>query len=111
VQKADINITFSINSHEKAILEKISLALKDGDSVLTALETACGQFDIAIEKRGVGSFAYIVGIDNLREKDVEATAGWIYEVNGEMVNSGVGSKKLADGDNVEFIFSLKPDIG
>ena len=44
--------------------------------------------------------------DRLFEKDFANTSGWIYRVNGEMPNVGIGAYTVNDGDEVDLVFIL-----
>lgn len=44
--------------------------------------------------------------DRLFEKDFASTSGWIYKVNGEMPNVGIGACTVDDGDEIELVFIL-----
>ena len=46
--------------------------------------------------------------DSLGEKDIVATSGWLYMVNGVYMNVGMGSVTLEDGDEVFIWFTLDP---
>ena len=44
--------------------------------------------------------------DRLYEKDFASTSGWIYRVNGEMPNVGIGAYTVNDGDEIDLVFVL-----
>lgn len=48
--------------------------------------------------------------NQLREHDFYDSSGWIYNVNGEFPQIGLGSYKLEDGDALYLIFQLAEDV-
>jgi hypothetical protein len=104
--KADINVSIFIKGPESVILEEYSITVKDEDTVLTALSTACEENDIELKYSGSGGFAYVNSIGGYKEFSNGSASGWIYMINEEKPNVGIGSKKLSDGDIIRFYFSL-----
>lgn len=105
-KKADINVTIYIKGPDNVILENYSTIVKDGDSVLNAISIACEENDITLKYSGLGGFAYLKSIGGYAEFDNGAASGWIYMINKEKPNVGIGSKKLSEGDNIRFYYSL-----
>ena len=56
---------------------------------------------------------YKLVIANLYEFDVGELSGWMYKVNGWFPNYGCSRYLLADGDNVEWVYTcdLGSDVG
>ena len=48
--------------------------------------------------------------DRLKEHDFYDSSGWIYSVNGEFPTKGLGSYKMANGDELYLIFSLADGV-
>lgn len=63
--------------------------------------------NITIPEEYQGS-EYLDGQDpySLGEKDVVATSGWLYYLNGEFMEVGMGGVTLMDGDEVKLYFTL-----
>ena len=63
--------------------------------------------NITIPEEYQGS-EYLDGQDpySLGEKDVVATSGWLYYLNGAFMEVGMGGVTLMDGDEVELYFTL-----
>lgn len=107
--KPDINVSVYIKSPDSIILNEYTVTVKDGDSVLTAVSAACEDNDIELKYSGAGGFAYIKSIGGYKEFGEGSSSGWIYMVNKEKPNVGIGSKKLSDGDIIRLYYSL--DLG
>ncbi|MBR1649909.1 MAG: DUF4430 domain-containing protein [Lachnospiraceae bacterium] len=105
-----IDILFSINADTidlGDIYPETDLRIKEGSTVFDVLKEVCRleniQFDY--EKNSVYGLAYIKGINSVYEYEHGDLSGWMYRVNGEMPNIGVGYYKLSDGDKVEILYS------
>ena len=48
--------------------------------------------------------------NKLKEHDFYDSSGWIYNVNGEFPEMGLGSFKVEDGDEIHLIFQLATDV-
>lgn len=48
--------------------------------------------------------------NKLKEHDFYDSSGWIYNVNGEFPEMGLGSYKVEDGDEIYLIFQLATDV-
>ncbi len=105
-----LNISFTISATtvtDKEIYPERSLFIARGSSVFDVLSEVCRTENIQLdyESSSVYGLAYIKGIDSLYEYDHGELSGWMYRVNGEMPNIGVGYYKLKDGDKVEILYS------
>ncbi len=105
-----LRISFTISAYtvsEGEIYPEKTLYVADGSTVFDVLSEICRtehiQFDY--ESSSVYGLAYIKGINSIYEYDHGDLSGWMYRVNGEMPNIGVGYYKLKDGDNVEILYS------
>jgi len=88
------------------ILDRVTFAIAEGDSVYTILTEAARKYRIQLENNGNGTYAYISGIQYLYEFDYGDLSGWVYLVNGERPSVGAGEYKLRDGDVIEWYYSL-----
>lgn len=93
------------------ILEETEIRWEKGDTVLDVLKRATKQFDIQMEYRGSGAFAYVEGIDNLYEFDHGPHSGWVFTVNGNEVMRSAGKFVLQAGDRVEWRYVLERSDG
>ena len=68
---------------------------------------------IPIDYSGNKNNAYIKGINHIYEFDCGKQSGWMYRVNGNFPNYGVGHYNLNGGENIEFLYTcdLGYDIG
>ena len=87
------------------ILNTVSFAIEEGDTVLDVLLEAARKYNIQIENNGVGELSYIAGINYVYEYDLGELSGWTYRVNGQSPSVGCGTYRLADGDEVEWIYT------
>lgn len=84
------------------ILPETEVTVSQGDSVLTALQTACREQNIPVETSG--SPAYVEGIGNLYSGDGGETSGWTYTVNGTSPTVGGGEYQMQSGDQIVWNF-------
>ncbi|MGN0648486.1 MAG: DUF4430 domain-containing protein [Oscillospiraceae bacterium] len=116
------SITFSIccdllpteNQHpalpdDGNILAPTVLYFEQDATVLDALQQACTLHQLQVEIDGSDTLAYVRGIANLYEFDYGELSGWMFLVNGETASVGCGQVPLADGDRVQWIYTL--DLG
>ena len=66
------------------ILETVTFAIAEGDTVYQILLEAAQKYGLRIENNGSADLAYIVGIQSLYEMDWGDLSGWVYRVNGEI---------------------------
>lgn len=76
-----------------------------GDSLYDALKTVCADSGLTLEAQG----NYIIEIGGLREHDYKAASGWVYTVNGELINKPASKYILQDGDVAEVYFVTGPN--
>ena len=99
------------------ILEETEYVLRPNDTVFDVLQRTVRHHQIHMEYQGtnenVYNSVYIQGINHLYEFSVGPLSGWMYAVNGESPNKGVGKYELKDGDVIEFKYTcdLGRDIG
>lgn len=83
-------------------VEKTEFTVEEGSNALDATQLFCVSNDIPIELDSAGT--YIVSMAGAGEKDVEATTGWIYTINGESVSVGANEIILEEGDEISWEF-------
>jgi len=97
--------------HEKYVpkngimLNNYKTTLKSKSTVYDLLKKACNDKGITYTAKDTMYSVYIVGINNIDEKDCGKGSGWMYSVNGSYPNVSVDSKKLKDGDKVVFTYT------
>lgn len=87
------------------MLNNYKTTLKSKSTVYDLLKKACNDKGITYTAKDTMYSVYIVGINNIDEKDCGKDSGWMYTVNGSYPNVGVDSKKLKDGDKVVFTYT------
>lgn len=99
------------SGHEKYVpkngimLDNYKATLKSKSTVYDLLKKACNDKGITYTAKDTMYSVYIVGINNIDEKDCGKDSGWMYSVNGSFPNVSVDSKKLKDGDKVVFTYT------
>ena len=99
------------------ILGETEYVLRPKDTVFDILQRTTRHHQIHMEYQGANeniyNSIYIQGINHLHEFSAGPLSGWMYEVNGEFPDRGVGKYKLKDGDVIEFKYTtdLGRDLG
>lgn len=99
------------SGHEKYVpkngimLDNYKATLKSKSTVYDLLKKACNDKGITYTAKDTMYSVYIVGINNIDEKDCGKDSGWMYSVNGSFPNVSVDSKRLKDGDKVVFTYT------
>lgn len=87
--------------------------LSDEETVWDVLLRATKEHKIQLEYQGASSniynSVYVEGINHLYEFSAGELSGWMYQVNGEYPNYGCGKYILADGDVIEWHYTV--DLG
>jgi len=76
---------------------------KEGMTVKQLLMQVCKNNDIKVIFRG----DYVVGINNLNEKDCGQLSGWMYSVNGVFPMASVAQYKIRKNDVIKFRYTCK----
>lgn len=91
------------------ILDKTGYQISAGSTVFDLLELVTRANRIQLDYQGASSniygTVYVRGIQYIYEKSCGSSSGWMYTVNGEWVGVGCSSKKLEDGDFVQWRFT------
>ena len=87
------------------MLDNYKATLKSKSTVYDLFKKACNDKGITYTAKDTMYSVYIVGINNIDEKDCGKDSGWMYSVNGSFPNVSVDSKKLKDGDKVVFTYT------
>ncbi|PGZ98624.1 hypothetical protein COE51_11275 [Bacillus pseudomycoides] len=106
-------VTLSVRDDQSTILGGTEVELQEGDTVFKVLARTMKQKGIQMEYIGSGSSIYVRGINNLYEKDKGDLSGWMYRVNGVVINESAGRHKVKQGDKVEWLYTKDSgkDIG
>ena len=96
-------VTISVKGNEGYLLGAKKVDVQEGDTVYKVLQRTGLDVDAMGSKDGV----YVKGINDLYEKDITATSGWKYRVNGAFPNHSAGVVTVKPGDTIEWVFVLK----
>lgn len=88
-----------------AIIDRLTISLYEGESVLDLLDRAARESGVLIVERG----GYVSSIAGLAEQAFGDLSGWVYFVNGSMPSVGGGEYRPHDGDVIEWHYTL--DLG
>lgn len=99
------------------ILKRTGFALQKGDTVFDILERAAKKNKLQLDYSGAdeGSYktVYVKGINHLYELSCGELSGWMFTVNGRIMDNGASAVSLKDGDEIEWVYTcdLGRDIG
>jgi hypothetical protein len=91
------------------ILTPMRVPFREGDTVYNVLIVAAASAGLPLDVGGLGTGGYIRGIGTLREFDFGSLSGWMYYVNGEAPSESCNSRRLSDGDVIEWRYTR--DLG
>lgn len=86
-----------------ADVEEAVVEISEGGSVLDALNAYAVENNCEILMHETANPPYVIGIGGLEATD---TAGWVYEVNDEMVMESADACVLGAGDEVSWSFEV-----
>ena len=75
-----------------------------GSTAYDVLKLACNAHGIRLTAKSTSYGIYVVGINNLDEKDCGSASGWMYKVNGTVPMTSCGKYKMDSGDNLVFYY-------
>ena len=90
------------------IIKSTAVVLKPGENAFLALQYACQEKGIPLDYQYTPMFNsyYIIGINNLYEKECGQKSGWLYMVNGKTPGKGASQYTLSNDDIVEFFYTV-----
>ena len=86
------------------IIHAESHTVDRGSTAYDVLKLACNAHGIRLTARNTSYGVYVVGINNLDEKDCGGVSGWMYKVNGTAPLTSCGKYKMDSGDNLVFYY-------
>ncbi len=93
------------------LLPATEFDLMAGESVYDILIKAAKEYNIQTESKGVtgktGRMVYVNGIGYLYELQYGDLSGWMYKVNGKTPSVGCGEYEPANGDKIEWLYTLE----
>lgn len=78
--------------------QMLSVTTESGASVLQAMQSAEG---LELETEGAGRDAYVTAING---RAASADQGWVYAINGESSQVGVGAATVQNGDALRWCY-------
>ena len=86
------------------IIHAESHTVNRGNTAYDVLKLACNAHGIRLTAKSTSYGVYVVGINNLDEKDCGSASGWMYKVNGTAPMTSCGKYKMDSGDNLVFYY-------
>lgn len=86
------------------IIHTESRTVNRGSTAYDVLKLACNAHGIRLTAKSTSYGVYVVGINNLDEKDCGSASGWMYKVNGTVPMTSCGKYKMDSGDNLVFYY-------
>lgn len=86
------------------VLSDQSVTVKKGSTAYQAVKSVCDKNSVKISTTGSGKSVYIVGFNNIDEKDCGRSSGWTYYVNNSFPPKSCGAYTLSDGDVIRFSY-------
>ncbi|MDR4416608.1 DUF4430 domain-containing protein, partial [Bacillus paranthracis] len=96
-------VTISVKGDKGYLLGARKMDVQEGDTVYKVLQRT----GLDVDASGSKGDVYVKGINDLYEKDVTATSGWKYRVNGAFPNHSAGVVTVKPGDTIEWVYVLK----
>ena len=84
------------------ILKSEEFKIEEGDTALGVLREASSKYNFQL---GVKNGYYVLGINNLYEKEFGDLSGWMYYINGVSASVGANEYVLKDGDVIEWRYT------
>lgn len=89
------------------IMRRTAVTVKNGSTAYDALKAACDRQGVTMNVSGSVYGKYIVGFNNIDEKDCGKQSGWTYKVNDKSIWQSCDKYVVQDGDVIEFSFVCK----
>lgn len=103
-QPATITVRVSVDSSEvgSPVSASATVTLETGATAFDALKALGISYNAQTSQFGI----YVSSIGGLAEKEHGSTSGWVYYVNGSFANTSASNYALADGDTVQWVYSV-----
>lgn len=86
------------------LLSSYHYDIKGSTTAYDVLKAACSSNGIKLTTKSTVYGVYVVGINNLDEKDCGKYSGWKYKVNGKEPNRACDKYEINKGDKIEFFY-------
>lgn len=97
----------SLVPRDGVIMRRTAVTVKNGSTAYDALKAACDRQGVTMNVSSSVYGKYIVGFNNIDEKDCGAQSGWTYKVNNESVWQSCDKYVVQEGDAITFSFVCK----
>lgn len=87
------------------IIHNYKCTYKSGDTVYDILKRACDENNIDVNATDSVYGIYVVGINNISEKNFGKYSGWMYSVNGTPPPISCGKFKASPSDEIIFYYT------
>lgn len=90
------------------VVSKIDVKVKENSSVYDVLKAFCKKKNIQMEASytaGLGTY-YVEGINHLYQYDGGSGSGWVFFVNGSMLNYGASDAQVSQDDEIVWMYTL-----
>lgn len=103
-QPATITVYVSVDSSSvgSPVSAGGTVTLDAGATAFDALRA----LGVSCNAQGSQYGVYVSSIGGLAEKEHGSTSGWVYYVNGSFANTSASNYALADGDTVQWVYSV-----
>ncbi len=104
---SDDNSIKEILPKDGIIFREQDVVFSEGESAFDVLlnEMKKNKIHLEFSKTPVYNSAYIEGIANVYEFDAGDLSGWMYIVNGEVMNYGCSEYKVRENDRLQFVYT------
>lgn len=118
VETIEVSITIDPYVVDGSAAETISVSVPQGASALEAMQAAQEQGQLTLTVQDSSWGPYITEINGYSEESIrelitgipdKVYPGWLFYVNGQLADVGVGSYTLNAGDTIEWRFSILTD--
>lgn len=86
------------------IIKDISVSVKKGSTVYDAVKAACASSGVKLTASAGIYGTYIIGFNNIDEKDCSAESGWVYYVNGVSPSKSCSKYTVSENDKIVFSY-------
>lgn len=90
--------------HDGIIMSQTTVTVKNGSTAYDALKIACDKQGVVINSTNSSYGKYIVGFNNIDEKDCGSQSGWTYTVNYDTIWKSCDKYVVKNGDHINFSF-------
>ena len=88
------------------ILNNYSVTLENGCTAYDILKKACDDNGVKINMSNGVYSTYIVGFNNIDEKDCGSGSGWLYFINGSSPSKSCAKYLVKNGDSIVFSYTV-----